>query len=249
MLELLRPIADFDIWIYIFLGLIALFFVRKVWIAYRNRTRSIFALEKEHANTQMTNGFIGLLVVLSIVIGIFILTENIPEIVPPPPATPTPTRIIELPPTPTPPPLLRITPTATPTPTPTLVPLPTEPFVTLTPPPAQQPPSAPASGGQPANCPHPGARITSPGSGAQVNGMVQIRGAANVENFDYYKFEFRIPGGEWSFAARYNISVNNGVLGSWNSDTVPPGEYEFRLVVVDHSGNYPEPCVIRLTVQ
>jgi hypothetical protein len=40
-----------------------------------------------------------------------------------------------------------------------------------------------------------------------------------------------------------------GVLGSWNSDTVPPGEYEFRVVVVDLTGNFPDPCAIRLLVQ
>jgi hypothetical protein len=30
---------------------------------------------------------------------------------------------------------------------------------------------------------------------------------------------------------------------------VAPGEYEFRLVVVDAIGNFPEPCVVRLNVQ
>jgi hypothetical protein len=59
-----------------------------------------------------------------------------------------------------------------------------------------------------------------------------------------------VPGNEeWSFIERYNNAVQGGVLGSWNSDTVAPGEYEFRLVVVDNIGNFPEPCVVRLLVQ
>ena len=70
-----------------------------------------------------------------------------------------------------------------------------------------------------------------------------------IENFDYYKFEFRASGGDWNFIARFDNPVAEGVLGSWNSDTVPPGQYEFRLVVVDAIGNYPNPCVIRLNVQ
>ena len=80
--------------------------------------------------------------------------------------------------------------------------------------------------------------------------MVQVRGAAATDNFEYYKFEFRLPGSpDWSFITRFDNSVSDGVLGSWNSDTVQPGEYEFRLVVVDQTGNFPEPCTIRLIVQ
>jgi hypothetical protein len=102
----------------------------------------------------------------------------------------------------------------------------------------------------PASCPHPGVNITQPGNGSQVSGMVQISGAADTEDFDYYKFEFRVPGDpNWSYVQAYNNPVVNGVLGSWNSDTVAPGEYEFRLVVVDSIGNYPEPCVVRIIVQ
>jgi hypothetical protein len=82
-----------------------------------------------------------------------------------------------------------------------------------------------------------------------VSGVIQISGAATVDNFEYYKFEFRPPGGEWSFIQRYDKAVPGGVLGSWNTDTASPGEYEFRLVVVDNIGNYPEPCTVRLIVQ
>ena len=105
--------------------------------------------------------------------------------------------------------------------------------------------------GQTPTCPHPGSVITQPGNGARAVGVIQVSGVAFIENFDYYKFEFRVPGNEeWSFIERYNNPVpNGGVLGSWNSDTVVPGEYEFRLVVVDSTGNFPEPCVVRLIVQ
>jgi hypothetical protein len=80
--------------------------------------------------------------------------------------------------------------------------------------------------------------------------MVQVMGAATVDNFDYYKFEFRVPGNdEWVFISRFDNAVPEGVLGFWNSDTVPPGNYEFRLVVVDGTGNFPEPCVVGLGVK
>jgi hypothetical protein len=82
-----------------------------------------------------------------------------------------------------------------------------------------------------------------------VSGIIQVSGAASIEDFDYYKFEFRVPGKDWSFIESFNNPVSNGMLGSWNTDTVPPGQYDFRLVVVDSVGNYPEPCQIRLIVE
>ena len=79
---------------------------------------------------------------------------------------------------------------------------------------------------------------------------MRIVGSASIDNFEYYKFEFQDPdSGEWVFAGRYNTPVEQGVLGQWNSDTVSPGEYDFRLVVVDKTGNFPAPCVIRLRIQ
>jgi hypothetical protein len=50
MLEFLRPIVIFDVWIYIFLGIIALFFARGILLARKDRSRSIFTLERENAN-------------------------------------------------------------------------------------------------------------------------------------------------------------------------------------------------------
>jgi hypothetical protein len=247
MLEFLRPIVQYVLVIYSFLGLISLYFVRKIWLARRDRTRSIFSLERERASGEMANGFIGLLVIFGLMLGVYYLSkEVIPEIVPRTQETPTPILEPTIPPTPTIGILIK-TPTTTPTPTPTILPVPlTE--VTFTPVAAPQS-TLSLPQGQPANCPKPGIKITRPNDGASVDGMVQIVGEAVVDSFDYYKFEFRIPGGSWSFAQRYNTPITSGALGSWNSDTVAPGTYEFRLVVVDTSGNYPAPCVIQLTVR
>jgi hypothetical protein len=240
MLEFLRPIIKFDTWIYAGLGLVALFFIRLIWIARRDRIRSIFTLERENANARMTRYFIGLMIVFGLMMGVYYVSSITPTIVPPPQETPTPTPIIALPSTPTPPPLLP-TPSSTPTP---LSP-PTLEVVVDTPTP---PPNL--SSGAPPGCPVPGSQIFQPGNGAEVQGVIQVSGAANIDNFDYYKFEFRVPpSGEWSFIARYDNPVPEGVLGTWNTDTVSPGEYDFRLVVVDTIGNFPEPCVIRLIVQ
>jgi hypothetical protein len=113
-------------------------------------------------------------------------------------------------------------------------------FIPPTPPPD-------TSRGVPPSCPNPAAQIVQPGDGASVTGVAQIIGSATVENFDYYKFEFKDPTtGEWVFVTRSDLPVSGGVMGSWNTDTVPPGTYSFQLVVVDQTGNFPPPCVIQL---
>ena len=245
MLEFLRPIVLFDTWLYIILGLVALFFLRVMWLARKDRTRSIFTLERETANTRITRAFIGLMIVIGLSMGVYYLSLITPTIVPPPQDTPTPTLIAALPPTSTPPPLL-LTPTPSATPTP-FIPSTVEIIIETSTP---SPPPVSSSRGQSPNCPNPESQIFDPGDGAEVAGVIQISGAAVRENFDYYKFEFRVPGGDWSFIARYDNAVPEGVLGSWNTDTVAPGEYEFRLVVVDTIGNFADPpCTIRLIVQ
>ncbi|MCB9076141.1 MAG: hypothetical protein H6631_00960 [Anaerolineaceae bacterium] len=252
MLEFLRPIVDFAFWLYIGLGLLGLFFLRVMWLARKDRTRSIFTLERETASVRLTRAFAGFMIVLAGMLGVYYLGLVTPTIVPPPPDTPTPTPILALPPTPTPPPLL-LTPTQTPTVLPT--PTPVDALIdingaTPTPLPAATAANPVTSSGQPPSCPNSAARISQPGNNAQVAGVVQIMGAAAIDNFQYYKFEFRDPGsGEWVFISRFENMVPSGVLGAWNSDTVPPGDYDFRLVVVDNTGNFPEPCVVRLQVQ
>ncbi len=241
MLEFLRPIVFFDTWLYIGLAFVALFFLRAIWLARKDKSRSIFTLERENANARMARHFIAFMTTLGLMLGVYYLSVITPTIVPPAPNTPTPTPILVLPDTPTPPPLLP-TPTITPTP----LPAPTLASVVFDTP---TPPAAPVFLGQPPACPNAGARITQPGDGASVSGVIQIAGGANIDDFDYYKFEFRAPGGDWSFIERHDSAVLEGVLGAWNTGTVAPGEYDLRLVVVDSIGNYPEPCTIRLVVQ
>jgi len=86
---------------------------------------------------------------------------------------------------------------------------------------------------------------------AVLKGVVEIRGSAYIDNFDYYKFEFRHDGArEWSFVQSFKDTVADGVLGVWDTSLpLPAGAYIFRLVVVDKSGNYPEPCEVEVTIE
>jgi len=98
-------------------------------------------------------------------------------------------------------------------------------------------------------CPNPQARLTYPTQDAKLEGVVEIRGSADTDNFWYYKFEFRTEGGEWAFLERFDKPVTDGILGHWDTAALPEGWYDFRLVVVDNTGNYPQPCEVRVFVE
>lgn len=243
---LIKLIADYAAWLYIFLAFIAFLLIRVITIASRERARSIFALEKETATTHIIRSLIYLLVVVLLMVGVFYVSQTLVEQVPMPEVIPTPTPVVDLPPTPTTPPLLP-TPTPTGTPLPKATPTPFDALVGM-PTPSVEAPQNTNPVRSPA-CPNAAARITRPGDGAVVSGYIEIYGSANVDNFQYYKVEFLAPGGSWNFIQSYNSPVADGMIAGWNTDTVPSGEYTFRLIVVDVTGNYPEPCQIKLVVK
>ena len=98
-------------------------------------------------------------------------------------------------------------------------------------------------------CSNPHVLLTYPTQSAMLKGTVKIRGSADIDNLWYYKFEFRAAGvKEWAFLESFDEPVTDGVLGYWNTATLPSGWYEFRLMVIDNTGNYPEPCEVRVLV-
>jgi LysM repeat protein len=99
------------------------------------------------------------------------------------------------------------------------------------------------------NCSH----ITSPTPGSKVSGKVAVRGTARVDNFWYYKFEYRRDDGQQNWVTYDGLKytpVVDGILGEWNLNALQlsKGWYWFRVVIVDQTGNYPPPCEMRLYV-
>lgn len=239
---LIEFIAKYANYLYLICGLILLPFLSEVQRARRDRL-SIFPLEKENATKRLRRAILCIGLVLGIAAGIFYLSSYIEPTVTELDETPVPTPTTSLlfatptswlpPPTETP----TITSTATQRSRPT--PQPTQP--TDTPTPAVVAP----------DCPNPGVRIISPGVNAVLKGTVEIRGSASIENFGYYKFEFKSlsTADEWHHIHTGEQPVPQGVLGYWNVDPLPAGEYLFRLVVVDATGNYPPPCQVRVNVE
>ena len=248
MEQVLAILSDYQWLIYLVLGIILIFFLRRALLARRDGARSIFKLEQEQARARYGRSVAICAIILLVIAGVFIISN---PVLPEPSATPEPT------PTETTGPLAAstLTPTAEPatiTPTatataqrPTRPPRPTDtPGADATETPVVSPPA----------CPNPNVRITYPGVNQVVQGNVPVRGTANIADFQYYKVEVG-PGSnpkdyEWTVVGNLHQSpISGGVLETFNSNAYPGGTYTLRLVVVDQTGNYPEPCRVTVTVQ
>lgn len=235
-------------WVYGACALMALWYLRVVILARRERRQAVFTLEREAALNRVYGAWMGTLGLIAVMGIVYLLSTVVSEAVRPlveesaPSGTP-PVVVAAGSPTVTPTlPLPDITPTRTATtrPRPTPRPLPTaEPQITPTPAP-QRP-----------RCPDPRAVITSPGINAQVSGTVSISGRAVHEAFSYYKLEYGAgPNPEvWSYFDGGEKPVENGVLGTLNAGALPPGVYSVRIVVVDITGNFPPPCQTTVVVR
>ena len=251
MEPVLELLAEYQWWIYGVLGLILLFYLRRALLARREGARSIFALEQEQARSRYTRSVTVSAIILLIMVGIFVVSNPGLTIPSTSSATPEPTPTETTGPlaastlTPTPPPAA-ITPTSTATAT--RPPRPVQPTETV------EAVATEAPAVSPPNCPNPNVRIMSPGLNQVVQGNMPIRGSANIANFQYYKIEVG-PGAtpkdqQWTVVGQlHNSPVAGGVLETFNSGAYAPGTYTLRLVVVDQTGNYPEPCRVTITVQ
>ena len=97
------------------------------------------------------------------------------------------------------------------------------------------------------------ATITSPRTGEQLFGQVNIQGSAiHPSAFESYTLEYSNQAETtitWLLVQpRVSQQVNNGVLGTWNTNMVPDGTYRLRLRVFLTDGQIGEYVVENLRV-
>jgi hypothetical protein len=95
------------------------------------------------------------------------------------------------------------------------------------------------------------ATITSPTSGQELTGVVNITGSADHPDFSRYELAYGPdpnPNDAWQVFATNTQRIANGTLGAWNTGIIADGIYMVRLRVVRKDSNYSEAIVRGLKV-
>jgi len=97
------------------------------------------------------------------------------------------------------------------------------------------------------------AKITSPAEGSLIEGPIEIRGSANIPDFDSYVVKYGLgnnPSHWQRIGSRQYAPVENSVLTYWDWDLTQlrSGPATIRLIVRDHRGNDAE-AHLRVTLK
>jgi hypothetical protein len=226
MAEVLRFFRSYEIWIYIILGVIALWQIRKFGMAWGEVRGAAFGMEREAAQNHLNQAALMLIVLLMMAFAEFTLVYFIAPSIPGAIPIPSPT--------------LNLLATAT-----AVIPMETLGGETA----ATPLPSLEGNQVTVQGCVSGQVMITSPKDGETISGVVKIMGTANIDNFGFYKYEIARPGETiWLSLNAGEAPVNGGELGEWITDVLPPGDYMLRLVVTDNVGQALAPCVVQVRV-
>lgn len=264
----IEAVATYAAYIYAVCGLVALYHIYKVWTVRSERRQAVFSLEREKAMRELFGVFYVALILVALMGGTYFVSTTLAQAVEPLVAeSRDPQPSLPFIPTPTTTPL-PATPTsealALPTATQTVEGAEGAPVATRTANQDQTPedqveateepptatPEAPAVASAPA-CNDPRAFIASPGNGQSVSGVVNVTGTASHESFQFYKIE-AAPGANASGGFVYqgggSAPVQNGTLLTWDTNALGGGPWTLRLIVVDQTGNFPDPCTVSVTI-
>jgi hypothetical protein len=225
--EALSFLQTYEAIIYLVLGALALWEIRKFSLAWDEVRGAAFGLERESAQVRLNQAAIWLVLILTAGIGEFIVVSFVAPTIPEANLLATPT--IDLLATPT-----STLPVSTPGPT-------AEGEVASTTP---QPVVPEGSG-----CILDQLMIAEPAHGSQVSGEVTLVGTADMPNFGFYRYEIANPDDPvWLTIQAGRQVKKNEELGKWDTRSLTPGPYKLRLVVSDNEGNELGKCEISVDV-
>jgi hypothetical protein len=229
MEEALRFFRTNEVWVYLILGLIGLYFVRKFIISWQELRGATFGLERDSAQGRLNYAASVLVLILTIIMAEFVLVSFVGPTFPG--TTPLLTPTLDL----------------LATPTITLEVTPTE--LLSTPGQGNPTPAPETQTGDENGCIPQQVAINFPTDGSEIRDIIDIRGTADIPNFGFYKLDMkRVEDLNWLTILAGNEIKQDAVLGSWNISLLSPGDYQLSLVVVDNQGVSLPACVIRVHV-
>jgi hypothetical protein len=226
MEQVLQFFREYEIWIYILLGIFTLWQFRKFALAWEELRGAFFGLEREAAQGRVNSAAtLIVLFILMAAVEFSLVTFVIPTV---PGANALPTATLDLLATPT---TTLMPPTQNPNETPGITPTLEE---------------IPAAEG----CVPGQVNLISPSNGDRIHGSVTVQGSAYTTNFGFFTLQIAHPGDPvWLPILVGQQAIRNDILGTWETSTLIPGEYMLRLVVTDNIGTELTPCAIQVTVE
>jgi hypothetical protein len=229
MSEALRFFRTYEMWMYVILSLAGLVYIRKFILSWEELRKAAFGLERESAQSNL-NQSAGMLVLLFVMaVAVFVLVSFIA------PSFPASN------------PLLTPTMDLLASPTTTLVGENAE--VGLATPTVEAMAQTATIEVVGEGCVPGQIMLTEPVDGTEINGVIMVKGTADIQNFGFYKYELARPGETvWLTIQAGRDIIRESELGQWDTRTLAPGDYMLRLVITDNQGESLEPCVIRVHV-
>ena len=238
MEEAISFFRAFEPWIYAFLVLVGLYFIRKFILAWQELREAGFGLERDNAQARLNQSAILLVLLIIMAVSEFVLVSFVAPSLPSANLVPTPT--------------LSLLVTATPTTVPGVIQTPVTEGITGTLSSSLTIPTAVlqnASEVEISGCVPGQIEFISPVNGQEVSGVVELIGNAAIPNFGFYKIETKLPDqANWSTLQAGNVPVQQGKLADWDTRSISPGEYQIGLVVVDNQARLSPPCVLQVRV-
>jgi hypothetical protein len=225
--EILRFLRQNETWIYILLGVVALFYVFRLLTARRDWKSANFGLEREMIQRRVNSSLTILLLCILFSLAEFVLISFVAPNMANTQKLATPTIDLMVTPTTSFGSLVVSTPMETPAfqPTPTLILI---------------------LDGCKANL----LEWTYPKSGDKIRGTVTLRGTVYFDNLGFYKYEYSQVGSDiWNPIAAGDQKIMDGDLGGpWNTAQLTPGDYRLHLVATDNNDNPFPVCEITISI-
>jgi hypothetical protein len=228
-MEVILPyLKKYEVWIYCFLGLIALVYLQKLFVAWKDWQGTLYGLEREISQRKFTTALTILFLLVAFVLLEFFTVSFVAPSYPQGLSLPTATLDLLA------------------TPTITLAARVDEVMESVTPgaTPAQTSPMPQEEGCIPGQI-----EWLAPKTGQEIRETIELKGTVNVPNLGFYKYQWARPEGEvWTDIAAGNQPKMEGQIGFWNTSQLVPGDYLLRLVVLDNQNQTFPPCVISVRV-
>ena len=233
MREFFRFLVDYQIWIYVVLGVLALIYLARIIGAARERYATIFGLEREDAQRRLNSALAIFILLLLLIAAEFILvTFVIPE-----------WPLVMLTPTPQSPSVeeeeqLMVTNSAA------------GGGLTIISTPEGAVGGTSAVSRLSSGCIANQLEWLAPKSGDVISGSYTLEATVNVQDMAFYNWAFSLVDDQqnWQTLSAGNLPVLEGDLGLWATSQVANGDYVLRLTVYDLNNQELPPCDVYIRV-